>query len=410
MNKLSTESYKGVRDFYPADMAIQNYIFDTWKTVLHHHGYQEYDASILEPAELYEAKTGDEIVNEQTYTFTDRGNRRVTLRPEMTPTVARMVAARRKELAFPLRWFSIPNLFRYERPQRGRLREHWQLNVDLFGVEGLQAEAEVIQVSYDLLTAFGLTSDQFEIKVNDRKLMDEFFESLNLDTEQRHKLAKLIDKKAKIDNFDEQAQEIVGGNFSFDLEANETLTQLIETLEKRGITNVTFDPTLMRGFDYYNGVVFEVFDKHPDNNRSLFGGGRYDKLLDIFGAQPVPTVGFGYGDVTMKDVLKTYDLLPNLSQNTDIYLCVIGDYINEASLIASQLRKRGEAVIIDYSNKKVGDQINRAEKAGAQHVAVLGEDELKDITVENLNDSFELIIKDLETKKEFRKTLGDFSE
>src|SRR5574343_1388711 len=158
---LSTESYKGVRDCYPEDMAVQNYIFSTWKKVVERFGYSEYNASILEPAELYRAKTGEEIVNEQTYTFKDRGDREVTLRPEMTPSVARMVAAKRRELGFPLRWCSIPNLFRYEQPQRGRLREHWQLNVDIFGVFDLWAEVEVINVAFDLMKKFGASEKDF---------------------------------------------------------------------------------------------------------------------------------------------------------------------------------------------------------------------------------------------------------
>src|ERR1035437_5168828 len=170
--KLSTEPYKGVRDFYPADMAVQNYIFDIWKKTTESFGYEEYGASVLEPADMYKAKSGDEIVNEHTYTFIDRGEREVTLRPEMTPTVARMVAAKKRQLVFALRWYSIPNLFRYEQPQRGRVREHWQLNVDLFGIEGITSDVEVISLAYKVMKNFGAKDEEFEIRVNSRKLLE----------------------------------------------------------------------------------------------------------------------------------------------------------------------------------------------------------------------------------------------
>ncbi len=174
--KLSTEPYKGVRDFYPADMAVQSYIFDIWKKTAESFGYEEYGASVLEPANFYKAKSGEEIVNEQTYTFIDRGEREVTLRPEMTPTLARMVAAKKRELVFPLRWYSIPNLFRYEQPQRGRVREHWQLNVDLFGVNGIEADVEVISLAYKIMKNFGAKDEDFEIRVNSRNLLRKIFE------------------------------------------------------------------------------------------------------------------------------------------------------------------------------------------------------------------------------------------
>ena len=166
--KLSLEPYKGTRDFYPRDQFIQNYIFGVWRRVAQKYGYVEYGASILEETDLYRDKTGEEIVNEQTYSFTDRGGRDVTIRPEMTPTVARMVAQKRKELTFPLRWFSIPNLFRYERPQRGRLREHWQLNCDIFGVDSIEADVEIISLAYDMMKAFGANDENFKIKINSK--------------------------------------------------------------------------------------------------------------------------------------------------------------------------------------------------------------------------------------------------
>lgn len=394
--KLSTESYKGVRDFYPEDLFIQNYIFNTWKKVVESFGYVEYTASILESAELYKAKSGEEIVNEQTYTFTDRGDREVTLRPEMTPTVARMVAARAQELPFPLRWYSIPNLFRYEKPQRGRLREHWQLNVDFFGVDSNEADTEVITVAYQIMKKFGAADTDFVVKINNRKIMNSLYQKFGLNEEQSYKVSKIIDKKSKIpaDVFSSSLSEVMGESskdFERILSSNETLLDslgesaetkelidLIEKLEKSGVKNVAFDPTLMRGFDYYTGIVFEVFDLHPDNNRSVFGGGRYDDLLDIFGSKKVPAVGFGAGDVTARDFLETHGLLPKYKSSADLYICTLSSEFSEkANEIAKTLRESGVNVAIDLSGKKVGDQIKIANKQSIPYIICIGEDEVK---------------------------------
>ncbi len=371
--KLPTEPYKGVRDFYPEDLAVQNYIFSVWKKVAEQYGYQEYSASVLEPAELYRAKSGEEIVNEQTYTFIDRGEREVTIRPEMTPTVARMVAHKRRELSFPLRWFSIPNLFRYEKPQRGRLREHWQLNVDIFGVQSAQAEVEVIALASDILHEFGMKSNDFEIRINDRTLMKDF----------SHALCKLIDKKDKMSReaFVAAAAELTDQNVEAmleDIKPSEAVQKTLAGLDALGITNVRFDSSLMRGFDYYTGVVFEVFDRHPENRRSLFGGGRYDELLSLFGNDKVAAFGFGMGDVTMRDVLETYNLLPQKTLSADIYIAVLDENsFGYAQDIAKELREKDKKVVIDYSLKKIGDQIKTGVKLGVPQLIVIGEEERK---------------------------------
>ncbi|MDP3996318.1 MAG: ATP phosphoribosyltransferase regulatory subunit [bacterium] len=305
---LSTDCYKGVRDFYPEDMATQNYIFGVWKKVAEKFGYVEYGASILEPTELYEAKSGDEIVGEQTYNFTDRGDRRVTLRPEMTPTLARMVAARRKSLKFPLRWFSIPNLFRYERPQRGRRREHWQLNCDLLGMAGLEAEVEIISLAHAIMKEFGATESDFVIKIGSRNILtDELVKHGVTDEESQRKITRLIDKKGKMEE-EKRTEELRKLGMDFEIAESEDMTKLKKLLKEKNVLNTEFDPNIARGFDYYTGMVFEVFDTHPDNNRSLFGGGRYDNLLEIFGEEPVPAVGFGMGDITIRDFLETHKL------------------------------------------------------------------------------------------------------
>lgn len=403
MKKLSTESYKGVRDFYPNEMAIQNHIFGIWKKCVEKYGYEEYGASVLEPAEMYKAKSGEEIVNEQTYTFIDRGEREVTLRPEMTPTVARMVAGKKRELSFPLRWYSIPNLFRYEQPQKGRLREHWQLNVDIFGVESLNAETEVIQIAYDITKASGLKDTDFEIRINNRKLMNYITRDvLGLDAKSAHAISKLIDKKRKIDGntFKEEISKITGEKapimlallnsrnfeeFTKNLpqtkdehEGIREIREVIDMLEKLGITNAVFDQTLMRGFDYYTGIVFEIFDKNPENRRSLCGGGRYDDLLSLFGGEKVPAVGFGLGDVTARDVMETYKTLPQVHSNADIYIAVISKEQSPfANDIAQELRKNGKKVIIDFSYKKIGEQIKSADKRNVERLIVIGEEEVK---------------------------------
>ena len=302
MNKLSTESYKGVRDFYPEDKAVQNFIFDTWRSVAKSFGYEEYDASVLEPAELYEAKSSEELVNDQTYTFIDRGERKVTLRPEMTPTIARMISAKRRNLKVPIRWFSIPNLFRYERPQKGRLREHWQLNVDLLGIDSPAADAEILSVANKVMLAFGAKKQDFEIRINSRTILNKLFnETYNLNEEKAHAMMKLLDRKNKIDDFDEKAADLIGRPFKTeDIDASE-LDTLFKILKDQKVENALFDPTITRGFDYYTGVVFEIFDTAKGNNRSMLGGGRYDRLLEIFGDEPIPAIGFGMGDVTVRD-------------------------------------------------------------------------------------------------------------
>jgi len=402
--KLSTESYKGVRDFYPEDMAVQNYIYSVWRKVAEEFGYLEYNASVLEPAELYHAKSGEEIVNEQTYTFTDRGDREVTLRPEMTPTVARMVAARRLELIFPLRWYSIPNLFRYEQPQRGRVREHWQLNADIFGVTSISAEIEIINIAYDIVRAYGLKDTDFEIRINNRKIMNYVTRDIfDLDEEKSKKISRLIDKKDKIspESFKNVAAEILGearldeflallGSKNFEefasrlpqtKEEHEGLKEIknvIVGLERLGINNTRFDQGLMRGFDYYTGIVFEIYDLNPANRRSVFGGGRYDDLLALFGGDKIPAVGFGAGDVIARDIMETYGTLPETTSSAEIMVCIVGDQNTPYALeVAQKMREKGMSVAVDMSGRKLGDQISNADKRGVLKVICVGDEEVR---------------------------------
>ncbi len=389
------ESYKGVRDFYPEEKAIQNYIFSVWQKVAEGWGYIPYDASILEPLELYKSKTSEEIVNDQIYKFTDRGDREVALRPEMTPTVARMVAQKLNEIPMLARWYSIPNLFRYEKPQRGRLREHWQLNVDIFGSESPYADAELVMVASDIMKKFGAKPLDFEIRINSRALLDALYKKLEIPEEKSQVVSRLIDKKDKVSNeaFKEAMEKELGdistnlinilesrdGVFELLSSTKEAaqLSEVVSILEKRGLENLKFTPTLTRGFDYYTGMIFEVFDTNKENSRSLFGGGRYDNLLGAFGGKDLPALGFGMGDVTIRDFLETHNLLPELPAVTEVWIAVAPETnMDEVYKFAEKLREKDVKVGVDISGRKLGDQIASAEKRKIPFVIVVGSEEL----------------------------------
>ncbi len=398
--KISTESYKGVRDFYPDDQAIQNYIFGVMKGVAQSWGYLEYGASVLEPLGLYKSKSSEEIVKEQIYFFTDRGGREVALRPEMTPTVTRMIAAKIQELPSPIRWYSIPNLFRYEKPQRGRLREHWQLNIDLFGISSSLAELEVISMAFDIMKKFGADEKDFEIRINSRLLLDDLFKKIKIDEDKRQFVYRLIDKKEKLseDDFRNSLATLIGEEKTEELlknfylgegllvtlkesEAAKNLNNIINTLRDRGISNVVFIPALTRGFDYYTGAVFEVFDTNKENPRSLFGGGRYDDLIGSFTSQNVSAFGFGMGDVTIKDFLETHKIMPEIDSTTDLFICVVPETnIEEVYKIAQNLRENSVRVAVDISGKKLPDQLKSLDKRKIPFVMTVGEEEIKNQT------------------------------
>jgi histidyl-tRNA synthetase len=401
VHDLSTEPYKGVRDFYPAEWSKLSQAFETIRHTLGLWGYEEYNASPLERAELYESKTSEEIVNEQTYTFMDRGDRKVTLRPEMTPTFARMVAAKRREVPFPLRWFSIPNVFRYERPQRGRLREHYQLNVDLAGIADAKADSEMIVIASEVLKAFGATNEDFVIRVSSRTLLEAACKASGFDTPEAIKnYSRLLDRKRKMTV--EEFADAIGEGRSDPLKAIENadaaegdqsvaeekakLFALIESLHQRGMTNVVFDPEIVRGFDYYTGMVFEIFDSNTENPRSICGGGRYDGLVEMFGGDAIPCVGFAIGDVTLMDFLETHDLAPIPNSAPQLYIGTPqeSDFF-AAQTFAQSLRMSGVRVIVhtpeENKNKSLGDQIRDASRRGIPYFLAYGEQELTSGTV-----------------------------
>jgi histidyl-tRNA synthetase len=411
--KLSLEPYKGTRDFYPEDQFAQNYIFSVWRKVAESYGYSEYGASILEETDLYRAKSGEEIVNEQTYSFTDRGGRDVTIRPEMTPTVARMVAQKRRELSFPLRWYSIPNLFRYERPQRGRLREHWQLNCDMFGVDSIDADVEMISLAYDMMRSFGAKDENFEIKINSRKFLNfVFLKHFKYSESETKRVMRVLEKvgedifKQKLhgEGFERAFEELMEVVNIRDIEKlpswaknDQSCNELKEAqakLKNSGISNVVFDFSISRGFDYYTGTVFEMYDTNPKNPRALFGGGRYDDLVGIFGVEKVSGIGFGWGDVTTRDFLETYNLLPAYHPPVQLYIAHLEGFIEQANQLASDLRKQGVNVEVDLTDRQVSKQVKTADKEKIPFVVVVGEEEVKSgkFKVKSLKESKESVV------------------
>ncbi|MDO8523951.1 MAG: histidine--tRNA ligase [bacterium] len=384
---MSTDPYKGVRDFYPEDERVQKYIFNAMRRVVERFGYEEMNASILEPTDLYTAKTSEEIVSKQTYTFTDRGERSVTLRPEMTPSVARMVAARKRELGFPLRWYSIQNFFRYERPQRGRLREFWQLNADLFGVLGIEADIETIELAYRVMKELGASEKDFVIRVGSREFLDAAYDAVGIAQEERQETTRFLDAKEKGVPVREDLLEALSKPKAFVY-----FGKLQKLLGERGIANAVIDANIARGFDYYTGMVFEVFDTDPANPRSLFGGGRWDNLVGQYGKENVPAVGFAMGDVITRDFLETHGLLPKLPSPVHLYLAPVSEKdAKDAAAFAQKLREGGVNVALGMGHEKIGDHIKAALKLGIHYFAAYGEKERKSKT---------LGIKNLKTQEE----------
>jgi histidyl-tRNA synthetase len=425
---LSKKPYKGTRDFFPPLQRIQNYMFSQMEKTAHSFGYEPYNGPLIEEVALYKAKSGEELINDQIYSFTDRGERFVAIRPEMTPTLARMIASIHREESKPIRWFSIPNLMRYEKPQKGRLREHWQFNCDIFGAPERTGELEIIQVIIELLEGFGANHEHFEVLLNDRHLVDLVFEKLvEADKEQTHRLYKIVDKSKKVSSeaLDKMISE-VGlttqghaifqeylklGNFR-DVEsflkkhkapALESLEHFIKNVEDLNLNQyIVFDPTIVRGLDYYTGLVFEVFDKHPDNRRAICGGGAYATLLKIFNEEPVPGVGFGLGDVTLKDFLITHNLLPNLELPCfDLLNTFQSDTALVANLsLARDLRKHGLSVLNQPSPLKMKKAFGLASKKGISLMTLMGDDEVE---------KGEVQIKNLETKEQVNLKVTDIT-
>ncbi len=408
---LSTQPYKGARDFYPEDKRLQKYMFGKLREVVESFGYQEYDAPLIESIDIYLAKTGEEIVNEQLYSFEDKGGRKVAIRPEMTPSAARMVAARRQELAYPLRWYSLPNLWRYERPQRGRLREHYQLNADLFGVKGIEGEAEIIQIADTILKNLGAQPGSYQININSRSATAEALAGIGLDEADTKKVYRLIDKMAKIS--DEDFKNILSENLPGDKGQKlieymrgdtppENIAKLLSLLKKTGVQSAKYDRSVIRGLEYYTDIIFEIFDTSPENPRAMGGGGRYDGLVGLFGVEPVPTVGFAMGDVTLLNFLEFHKLLPKLEPETQAAVILIGDEYENSQKALANLRSKGLKLSVDSTNRKLDAKIKNAVKSGVKYAVFIGESELKSgkFKLKNLEsgDEKELSAEDLVTE------------
>ncbi|MBU2220438.1 histidine--tRNA ligase [Patescibacteria group bacterium] len=384
---LSTDSYKGVRDFYPSEWARLSAAFSQVRDVLSSWGYEEYQASPLERSELYESKGNEEIIRDQTYSFEDRGGRRVTLRPEMTPTLARMVAGKRRELAFPLRWFSIGNRFRYERPQKGRLREFFQTDVDLVGLPEGEADLEIVQLAYSVFRSFGATDKDFIIRVNSRALLSAACRATGYtDEEGVREYWQLLDRKAKMSPEEfalargSRRDPLTAVEEATDPEVKvekDKLLKIIETLKLRGISNIVFEPEIVRGFDYYTGIVFEIQDTSPENPRALLGGGRYDGLVSMFGGDPLPAIGFAFGDVGLMDFLTTHKLLPENENTPHLFIGTPTPAdIPAAQAYAATLREKTQfRTFVNLTEKSLGDQIKDAVKRKIPYFLAYGSEE-----------------------------------
>lgn len=389
---LPTAPYRGTRDFLPAEMSVRQQVFHRLYDVIERYGFVRYDGPILESAEIYEAKSGREIADLQLYTLTDRGDRRLALRPEMTPSVARMIAANQGTLQYPVRWYSHVNCHRYERPQRGRVREHWQINCDIFGSESPNCEVEIFQMIHTMMETLGATKDMYVLRANDRVLLEGILGSIvGIPHERMRDVSSLIDRWEKYprEQLAKDADELGVSEAQFDrlegaLKAGEDVlkelpaavlerSQLGKILASDDRHLVTYDPLIVRAFEYYTSTVFEVFDMDPANNRSLFGGGRYSDLVGLFSKQKIPGIGFGMGDVTLFDFLDTHGLLPESSAEVEVAVIPTEEsLLPVARQVAGQLRQAGLRASTPLDVRKLGKEISRADKVGASVVVIIG--------------------------------------
>ena len=398
---MPSQALPGFRDFYPDDLALRAHIFRTWREVARRYGFEEYDGPPLEPLDIYTAKSGAEIVG-QLYNFTDKGGREVALRPEMTPTFARMVAARANGLRKPIRWFSLPQLFRYERQQRGRLREHFQLNCDLVGEAGPLADAEIIALAVDVMRAFGLTAGDVRARLSDRRVLRALLLGAGVTGEQLPGAYQAIDRSERSSR-DELAAQLSGaglGGRAVDAvfsaaairgraameaaleavpngaEAGAPLVATLDALDAMGLGDyIEVDLTIVRGLAYYTGTVFELFDTGR-TLRAICGGGRYDGLLQALGGVDLPALGFGMGDVVLGELLKERGLAPSAPAEVDVFVAAVtAEDVPHALAIAHELRDAGLACEYSLGGQPLGRQLKLADARGAGRVIVIGPDD-----------------------------------
>jgi histidyl-tRNA synthetase len=399
-NKIQT--VKGTREFYPEQMALRNFVYGKVRAASQSFGYQEYDGPFIEPIDLYAAKSGEELVKKQSFTFEDRGGDLVTLRPELTPSLARMIAAKQGELTFPVRWWSFGPFWRYEQPQKGRSREFFQWNVDMLGVNSPEADAELIAIGATFLRSVGLSPERALIYVNNRRLMDSEFDALDIAPEKRLDVSNLVDRRTKMEpaKWDAYALELgitqaqlgglkeLLGNFEL-WKKSEELTRLFAALETLGVAEyVKFDPNIMRGLLYYTGTVFEAFDTTGSLRRAIFGGGRYDNLLADVGGNPISGVGFAMGDVVIGIILQEQGLVPEFVPSPAEVLVTVFDqslWLKSFEL-AAQLRQEGIMTMVFPEPAKLPKQFKFADKMKMKVALVLGPDEAEKglVVVKNL--------------------------
>jgi histidyl-tRNA synthetase len=422
-SKSLIQSVKGTREFYPEEMAQRNYIYEKVRQASQTFGYQEWDAPFLETIELYAAKSGEELVKEQSFVFPDRGGDLITLRPELTPSLARMIAQKQGELAFPVRWWSFGPFWRYERPQRGRSREFFQWNVDMLGVNSPEADAELIGVAATFLKLTGLTPQLATIYVNNRRLMDAQFDALGILPEKRMDVSGAVDRRTKMDavKWDEYVLEMGLSQSQLDglkqvladydlWQKSDELVRLFKALEALGVKDyVKFDPNIMRGLLYYTGTVFEAFDVSGSVRRAILGGGRYDNLLRDVGGDPLSGVGFAMGDVVIGIILKEKGLIPAFVPTPAPVLVTIFDESlwMESYSLAAELRAAGLKVTSYPEPAKLPKQFKFADRMGARAIIVIGPDEAAagKVTVKNLSSGTQETVARAEVEKVVRKIL-----
>src|SRR5215211_1487644 len=423
--KKVIQSVKGTRDFYPEQMASRVWLYNTMRDVAESFGYQEYEAPILESLDLYAAKSGEELVKEQSYVFTDRGGSEITLRPELTPSLARMVAQKQNELNFPVRWWSFGPFWRYERPQKGRTREFFQWNVDMLGTSSPEADAETAAVLATFFERVGLSPQQVIIKVNNRRLMEDRFDSLDIPANGRAAVSSWIDRRDKmtpeawmdygkeIGRSPEQivkVKEMLADNDLWKQSAE--LTRFFAVIDALGLRQFfEFDPSIMRGLLYYTGTVFEAWEVGGDIKRSILGGGRYDNLTRDVGGDPIPGVGFAMGDVVITLILEKYGLLPKeLNINpAPVFVTVFDEErLLQSFKLASELRRAGLNVVCYPEAAKLPKQFKYADRIGVKVTLVLGPDEAAkgQVAVKNLLNGEQVSVAREELNVAIRKILG----
>lgn len=403
MNKLSNLPPKGTSDWLPQEFRIRKYIFDTWREVCLIFGYQEYMTPLVEYAEVYRAKSGEDVGGKELTTFMDRGGRELAIRPEMTPSVTRMVSRIYENSPKPIRLFSIANFMRNEKPQKGRNREFWQLNCDIFGSNSIIADIEILQIALEIMKEFKAPKGSFTLFLNNRMLIDFVLDGIALiPADIKSNVVRVLDKFLKLDRNDfEKTLREMGLNISqvdtlvkFMSSSSEEellknipeiqncggyieLKEIMTQLSDLGYSEyIKFNPSVIRGFDYYDGMIFEVFDNNPENSRAMFGGGRYNGLASLFGGNSFPAVGFAPGDETTRIFLENWNLIPDNLKSEVYFLPILSsDLTGKAMELAQKLRSEGKNVILSLEEQKLGKALEYANKIEADFVVIYGENE-----------------------------------